>query len=191
MTEAGVIQTERLLLRPWRDTDRAPYAAMMADPEVSCWLGGTLTPEQSNAQIDRFVAAKGDLDSGFLAMERRGDGAFLGAACLRLVPAGHPLVGMVEVGWRLARYAWGSGYATEAARILLAEGFSRLNLGEVVSFTAVSNLRSRAVMERLGLARSPDRDFDHPALAPDHPQRAHVVYALGRSDWIGGGATPA
>ncbi len=186
-----MIETERLILRPWRDTDRAPYAAMMADPEVGYWLGATLSREESDAQIDRFMAANADREPGFLAMERRGDGAFLGAACLRPVPGGHPMVGTVEVGWRMARNAWGSGYATEAARILLAEGFSRLDLGEIVSFTAVSNLRSRAVMERLGFARSPDRDFDHPALAPDHPLRAHVVYVLGRSDWAGGDAKPA
>ena len=186
-----MIETERLILRPWRDTDRAPYAAMMADPEVGYWLGATLTREESDAQIDRFMAANADRDPGFLAMERRGDGAFLGAACLRPVPAGHPMVGTVEVGWRMTRNAWGSGYATEAARMLITDGFSRLDLGEIVSFTAVSNMRSRAVMERLGFARSPDRDFDHPALAPDHPLRAHVVYVLGRSDWASGDAKPA
>lgn len=186
-----MIETGRLFLRRWRDTDRAPYATMMADPEVGYWLGSTLTPEESDAQIDRFMAAKGDREPGFLAMERRGDGAFLGAACLRPVLDGHPLVGTVEVGWRLARNAWSSGYATEAARHLVTDGFSRLGLGEIVSFTAVSNLRSSAVMERLGFARSPDRDFDHPALAPDHPLRAHVVYSLGRSDWACGGANRA
>lgn len=186
-----MIEAERLILRPWRDADRAPYAGMMADPEVGYWLGAILTPEQSNAQIDRFMAAKGDREPGFLAMERRGDGAFLGAACLRRVHEDHPMIGTVEVGWRMARYAWGSGYATEAARILLTDGFSRLDLSEIVSFTAVSNLRSRAVMERLGFARSPDRDFCHPALAPDHPLRAHVVYSLGRSDWACGGANRA
>ncbi len=186
-----MIQAERLILRRWRDADRAPYAAMMADPEVGYWLGAILSTAESNAQIDRFIAAKGDREPGFLAMERRGDGAFLGAACLRRVHEDHPMVGTVEVGWRMARNAWGSGYATEAARFLLAEGFSRLGLVEIVSFTAVSNLRSRAVMERLGFARNPDRDFDHPALAPGHPLRAHVVYTLGRPEWAAGGATPA
>jgi ribosomal-protein-alanine N-acetyltransferase len=83
----------------------------------------------------------------------------------------------VEVGWRLAREAWGHGYATEAARAALDDGFSRVGLAEIVSFTAVSNRRSRAVMERLGLVRDPARDFDHPKLAADHPLRRHVVYA--------------
>jgi len=171
-----MIQTERLLIRPWRDADRAPYAAMMADPEVGCWLGATLTEAEANTQIDRFIAQSDAREPGFLAVERRSDGAFLGAACLRPVQGEHPLAGEFEVGWRLARSAWGAGHATEAARALMGEGFGRLCLTQIVSFTAVSNARSRAVMERLGLERQPARDFDHPALAPDHPLRPHVVY---------------
>jgi RimJ/RimL family protein N-acetyltransferase len=172
-----MIDTPRLILRTWRDADREPYAAMMADPEVGYWLGATLTADQANAQIDRFNEGSGERGPGFLAIERRGDGAFLGAACLREVPADHPLAGEVEVGWRLARSAWGAGYATEAARALIAEGFGTLGCAEIVSFTAVSNVRSRAVMERLGFLRQPQRDFDHPALADGHPLRRHVVYA--------------
>jgi len=171
-----MIETTRLILRAWRDTDREPYAAMMADPEVGYWLGATLDAAQANAQIDRFKEASG-LGPGFLAIERRADHAFLGAACLREVPVGHPLAGEVEIGWRLARSAWGAGYATEAARALLAEGFGPLGCSQIVAFTAVSNLRSRAVMERLAFVRQPERDFDHPALAADHPLRSHVVYA--------------
>jgi RimJ/RimL family protein N-acetyltransferase len=172
-----MIDTPRLILRPWRDVDREPYAAMMADPEVGLWLGAVLTAAQANAQIDRFNQAHGGRGPGFLAIERRDDGAFLGAACLREVPADHPLAGEVEVGWRLARSAWGAGYATEAARALVAEGFGALGCSEIVAFTAVSNMRSRAVMERLGFARQPERDFDHPALEEGHPLRRHVVYA--------------
>jgi RimJ/RimL family protein N-acetyltransferase len=178
-----VIETERMILRRWRDADRAPYAGMMADPEVGYWLGGTLTEARSHAQIDQFATDRVGDEPGFLALERRGDGAFLGAACLRTVPAGHPMSGAIEVGWRLARWAWGGGYATEAARALIAEGFDRLGVEEIVSFTAASNARSRAVMERLGFSRSPARDFDHPALNEEHPLRAHVVYVLSRSAW--------
>jgi RimJ/RimL family protein N-acetyltransferase len=175
-----MIDTPRLILRAWRDADREPYAAMMADPEVGSWLGAVLTTAEANAQIDRFTqsSSSGGRGPGFLAIERRDDNAFLGAACLREVPAGHPLSGEVEVGWRLARSSWGAGYATEAARALLAEGFGALRCSEIVAFTAVSNLRSRAVMERLGFARQPGRDFDHPALAEGHPLRRHVVYRL-------------
>jgi RimJ/RimL family protein N-acetyltransferase len=172
-----MIETARLILRAWRDTDRDPYAAMMADPEVGYWLGATLDAAQANAQIDRFSEVSSGRGPGFLAIERRSDQAFLGAACLREVPAGHPIAGEVEVGWRLARSAWGAGYATEAALALLAEGFGPLGCSEIVAFTAVSNLRSQAVMERLAFVRQPERDFDHPALAVDHPLRSHVVYA--------------
>ncbi len=178
-----MIETARLILRPWRDADRAPYAAMMADPEVGYWLGATLSEAQANAQIDRFVADCGGREPGFLAVERRGDGAFVGAACLREVPDGHPLSGEVEVGWRLARQAWGAGFATEAARALLALGFGDLRLPEIVAFTAVSNARSRAVMERLDFTRRPQRDFDHPGLAEAHPLRRHVVYATTAEDF--------
>jgi RimJ/RimL family protein N-acetyltransferase len=169
------LETERLILRSWRDEDRAPYAQMMADPEVGYWLGSTLTAAEANAQIDRNLAALEATGLGFLALERRVDGAFLGAAVLRPVPAEQPLAGEIEVGWRLARDAWGAGYATEAARALLHHGFSRLGLERIVAFTAVSNARSRAVMERLGFEREASRDFDHPNLAPDHPLRRHVV----------------
>jgi RimJ/RimL family protein N-acetyltransferase len=172
-----MIDTPRLILRPWRDADREPYAAMMADPDVGYWLGATLDKAQANAQIDRFEAGASGRGPGFLAIERRDDGAFLGAACLREVPANHPLSGEIEIGWRLARSAWGAGYATEAARALLAEGFGALGCSEIVAFTAVSNMRSRAVMERLDFVRRPERDFDHPALADGHPLRSHVVYA--------------
>jgi ribosomal-protein-alanine N-acetyltransferase len=173
-----VIETERLVLRPWREADRPPYRAMMADPEVGYWLGGTRSGEEADAQIDRFEAQLAARGLGFLAMERRSDGAFLGAAGLLALTPENPLAPGVEIGWRLARDAWGAGYATEAARALLADGFDRLGLAEIVAFTTRTNARSRAVMERLGFARHAERDFDHPSLAADHPLRPHVVYVL-------------
>lgn len=172
-----MIETARLILRPWRDADRAPYAAMMADPEVGYWLGATLSEEQANAQIDRFLTGSAGRGAGFLAIERRGDGTFLGAAGLLEVSVNLPLAGEVEIGWRLARAGWGVGYATEAARALLAEGFEHLGIPNIIAFTAESNARSRAVMERLAFVRQSERDFDHPALEADHPLRRHVVYA--------------
>lgn len=173
-----MIETVRLILRPWRHGDRTPYADMMADQEVGYWLGGALSEEQANAQVDRFIAASAARGPGWLAVERRDDGAFLGAGCLREVLPEHPLAGEVEIGWRLARSAWGAGYATEAARALLDHGFKHLGIPEIVAFTAISNARSRAVMERLGFERRTHRDFDHPALEAGHPLRPHVVYAM-------------
>jgi RimJ/RimL family protein N-acetyltransferase len=183
-----MIETARLFLRPWRDADHAPYAAMMADPEVGYWLGATLNEAQANAQIDRFMAGSAARGSGFLAVESRADGSFLGAGCLRDVPPDHPLAGEVEIGWRLARAAWGAGYATEAARALVDLGFKQLGFAEIVAFTAVSNARSRAVMERLAFQRQPYRDFDHPALDVGHPLRRHVVYAMSANGYRTGAA---
>ena len=172
------LETERLILRPWRTNDEAPYAAMMADPEVGLWLGRTLDAGESRAQIGRFSEHLAEHGFGFLAIERRDDGVLLGAAGLLALRPDNPLAPGVEIGWRLARHAWGAGYAVEAARAALDDGFGRLGLDEIVAFTAVSNARSRAVIERLGMLRAPERDFNHPALAVDHPLRAHVVYAI-------------
>jgi RimJ/RimL family protein N-acetyltransferase len=171
-----MIETERLLLRQWRDEDREPYAAMMADPEVGYWLAGTQTREQSLAAIDRFQAELDANGFGMLAVERRSDSAFIGAAELERLKSSMPIAPGHEIGWRFACHAWGRGYASEAARALLTDGFERLGLSEIVAFTAVSNSRSRAVMERIGMRHDASRDFDHPALAPDHPLLRHVVY---------------
>ena len=174
------LETERLILRPWREEDRAPYARMMADPEVGYWLGGTLTAAQANAQVDRVLTQQ-DGAPGLMAIERRSDGAFLGGCGLLQVSSNLPFAGEVEIAWRLARAAWGAGYATEAARAVARHGFDSLGLTNIFAFTAESNRRSRAVMERLGFERQAWRDFDHPNLAADHPLRRHVVYVLSRN----------
>lgn len=171
-----MITTERLILRPWREEDRESYAAMMADPEVAYWMGGLQSRETNLAAINRFEAHYRDHGFGWFAIERRGDGAFVGAAGLFVLLTDDPLAPGVEAGWRLARDAWGSGYASEAARAVLADGFERLRLPEIIAFTAEPNVRSQAVMKRIGMVRDPSRDFDHPALAQDHPLRRHVVY---------------
>jgi ribosomal-protein-alanine N-acetyltransferase len=175
-----LIETERLILRPWRAADLDPYAAMMADPEVTDWLGGGQNRAAAEAHLkflNETLEARG---FSILAIERKADGAFVGSAGLAPVREDIPFAPAVEVGWRLARHAWGHGYATEAARAAIDDGFSRLGLAEIVSFTAAGNRRSRAVMERLGLVRDPTRDFDHPKLAAGHPLRPHVVYAAVR-----------
>ena len=170
-----MIETERLILRPWRESDLAAYAAMMADPEVGYWLGGTLTAAQARTQVERLIGS----DDAW-AVERRGESAFIGSVGLSAVGEDIPFAPAVEVGWCLARAAWGHGYATEAAAAVIRHGFARLGLEEIVAFTASTNLRSQAVMERLGLVRDPTRDFDHPKLAADHSLRPHVVYAATR-----------
>jgi RimJ/RimL family protein N-acetyltransferase len=174
-----MIETQRLILRSWREADRAVYAAMMADPDVADWLGGVLTREAADAQFDRCVAHLLVNGFGFLAIERKSDSAFLGAAGLaRVKDERNPLFGAVEIGWRLTRDAWGEGYASEAAQALLAWGFNRHGLESIIAFTTDSNLRSQAVMTRIGMRRREDLDFKHPGLALDHPLRPHVVFEV-------------
>jgi RimJ/RimL family protein N-acetyltransferase len=173
-----VIETDRLILRRWREADLAPYAAMMADPAITDWLGGDQTPAEAEAVLARREAVFEARGFGIWAVERRADGALLGA--VGLDPAGDdmPFAPGVEAAWRLARHAWGFGYASEAARAALDDGFGRCGLGEILAVTAKINLKSQAVMRRLGFAPQPWRDFDHLRLAPGDPLRPHVVYAL-------------
>ncbi|MCZ4497193.1 MAG: acetyltransferase, family protein [Thermoleophilia bacterium] len=172
------IQTERLLLRRWRAADRAPFADLNADPAVTEFLAGALTREQSDAMIDRIEAGFAEHGFGLWAMERRSDRLLLGFTGLSVPAFDAHFTPAVEVGWRLARAAWGHGYATEAARAALGFGFTKVGLEEVVSFTVPQNVRSRAVMERLGMTHDPADDFDHPRLEAASPLRRHVLYRL-------------
>ena len=171
-----MIETRRLILRRWREADRGPYAAMMADPAVAGWLGGVISRAEADRQIDRVEAGFERLGIGGFAVERRSDGALLGSCGLGPINLGAPAPQGVEVGWRLMRAAWGCGYATEAATAALRDGFERLALAEILAFTARTNLRSQAVMARLGLTRDPTLDFDHPGLAASDPLCRHLVY---------------
>jgi RimJ/RimL family protein N-acetyltransferase len=178
------IRTERLLLREWRDSDRAPYAALNADPEVVEHLGGALDRAASDAMIERIVARWAADGHGLWAVERLDDGTFIGFVGLAAPAFEASFTPCVEVGWRLARAAWGHGFATEAAREALRFGFETLGLDEIVSFTVPANGRSRAVMERLGMIRDPADDFDHPNRPPGDPLRRHVLYRLSRERWL-------
>ncbi|MFJ2193040.1 GNAT family N-acetyltransferase [Kitasatospora sp. NPDC087861] len=175
MTE---LRTDRLLIRPWRDTDLAPWAAMNADPEVREHLGDVLTREQSDASVARFQAESAARGYGWLAVEVRATGEFVGFAGLDDVDEGLPFTG-VEIGWRLARAAWGHGYATEAARAVLAHGFGTLGLAEILAVTTATNLRSQAVMRRLGMTSDSADDFEDPD-APEGPLRPNVLFRLRR-----------
>jgi RimJ/RimL family protein N-acetyltransferase len=166
-----VIRTERLVLRQWRDDDRAPFAALNADPVVMEHFPSTMTREQSDAFVDFNIRTIRERGWGLWAVDA--DGTFIGFVGLnepRFMPG-------VEVGWRLARAAWGHGYATEAARAAVAFARDDLRLDEVVSFTATTNLRSQRVMQRLGMTHDPADDFDHPRVE-DARLRRHVLYRL-------------
>jgi RimJ/RimL family protein N-acetyltransferase len=152
-----MLVTARLVLRPWRETDRAAFAALNADPEVARDLGGPLDRVRSDEKFDRYRATFERV--GFARWAIDADGGFAGYAGLMPSTAGHVLGPHVEIGWRLVRAAWGRGYATEASRAALADGFTRLRLDEVLAYTSADNRRSRAVMERLSLRRDRARDF--------------------------------
>jgi RimJ/RimL family protein N-acetyltransferase len=175
-----LIETERLILRRWRAADREPYVAMMLDRQVSDWLGGPFTQAEALARIERNETALAAHGYGRMAMERRADGAFLGYCGLAPTADNLPFDGGYEVGWSVARAGWGQGYAPEAARAVFADGFSRLDLPEILAFTGEANLRSQAVARKLGMRRSPDQDFDHPGLAADHPLKRHLVFVASR-----------
>lgn len=172
------LSTERLLLRRWREADLVPFAAMNADPEVMEHFPAPLSRAESDALVEKIEAGFERHGFGLWALESRADGTFLGFTGLSVPSFEAPFTPAVEVGWRLARFAWGHGYATEAARAALGVAFGELRLGEVVSFTSVRNVRSRAVMERLGMTRDPADDFEHPLIAAGDPLRPHVLYRV-------------
>lgn len=151
---------------------------MNADPEVMEHFPATLDRDEADASFDRISGILASRGWGLWAVDL--DGEFLGFTGLAPVTFHARFTPAIEVGWRLARHAWGHGYATEAARAALAYAWDELELDEVVSMTAVGNIRSRAVMERLGMTREPADDFDHPRVVPGHPLRRHVLYRLRR-----------
>lgn len=175
------IETPRLRLRRWHPDDRAPFAALNADPVVMEHLPALLTPEQSDAMVERIEACFDEHGFGLWATEilhGPDNGRFIGYVGLWPATFEAHFTPAIEVGWRLARPYWGRGYATEAARAATADGFGRLGLAEIVSFTAAGNRRSRRVMEKLGMTHDPADDFDHPGLPDGHPLRRHVLYRL-------------
>ncbi|WP_237067985.1 GNAT family N-acetyltransferase [Microbulbifer guangxiensis] len=177
-------RTARLQLRQWRDSDRVPFAAMNADPQVMEYFPALLSRAESDAGIDRQIAHIEQHGWGFWALERREDRAFLGFVGIKQVADNLPFAPAVEIGWRLGVPFWGCGYATEAAATSLRVAFEQLGLDEVVSFTALPNVRSRAVMERLGMQRDP-ATFEHPLVPQGSGLRTHCLYRLSRIDWRG------
>lgn len=176
-----MIETDRLILRAFREEDRAPMAAINADPRVNEWLGGPITPAMTDATIERVNTHIATHGFGFFAAERKADSRLIGMIGLQVVRDELPPSPGVELGWRLTPDAQGTGLATEGAKAVLAWGFANLDRDELIAFTAHNNLRSQAVMRRIGMAHDPARDFDHPVLAEDHPLRRHVVFVAKRS----------
>jgi RimJ/RimL family protein N-acetyltransferase len=172
------LATPRLRLRPWRESDLEPFAVMNADPRVMEHLSGLKSREESDALAARIMAKFASRGWGLWAVEVVDGAPFIGFTGLAVPDFEAHFTPCTEIGWRLAHDAWGRGYATEAARAVLACGFDALGLEEIVSFTAVTNKRSAAVMERLGMRR--EGEFDHPRFAEGNPIRRHVLYRIGR-----------
>ena len=174
-----ILQTPRLVLREWRDSDHEQFAAMSADPDVMAFLL-PMDRAASDAWIARMQAHCREYAFCQWAVELPGDASLIGAVGLNWVPHKTVFTPAVEMGWRLARAYWGQGYAYEAARAVIDDAFGRLGLDEIVAYTVPANRRSWGLMERLGMTRDPTEDFDHPACPEGHPLRRHVLYRLQR-----------
>ncbi len=176
------LETPRLILRQWRAEDREAFAAMCADPDVMRYFPSCLDRQASDALADRCEALIREKGYGAWALEIKGGPPFVGFTGLHVPDDELPFSPCVEILWRLARPAWGQGYATEAARAALQFGFDALALDDIVSFATVTNHRSRAVMERLGMREEP-LTFAHPQIPADSPLSEHCLYRLHRRDW--------
>lgn len=176
--ENDMIDTDRLVLRPWCDNDREPFWAMCCDPRVMAYLP-PLTRRESDAAVDRMIAVEREHGHVFWALERKVQGDFIGFC--GILPPRSPLFEH-EIGWRLAHSAWGLGLAREAAAASLAWAWASLRVPAVMAITNLANIRSWKLMERLGMVRFPDEDFEHPDLAEGDPLRPHILYRIHRPE---------
>jgi len=177
---AGIAEllTERLILRRWRAEDHEPFVLMNSDPEVMEYYPARLSRAETGASIGRIEGHFSQHGFGLWAAELRVPGEFVGYIGLAVPRFEAHFTPCVEIGWRLRRDHWGKGLATEGARVAARFGFEEIGLDEIVSFTVPANVRSRRVMEKLGMAHDPADDFDHPLLDEGHPMRRHVLYRL-------------
>lgn len=177
------LRTRRLRLRQWRESDREPFAALNADAEVMAYFPAPLGRSESDAlaaREERLIAERG---FGLWAVELAGTSSFIGMVGLAEPRFEAHFTPALEIGWRLDRRHWGRGYAGEAAGAALDYGFRELGRTEIVALTTAANGRSRRLMERLGMTRAAEDDFEHPLLAPGDPLRPHVLYRLARPAW--------
>ena len=172
------LRTDRLCLRRWLVEDRIPFARLNADPRVMEFFPGPLSREESDTRAHRIEAHFEQHGFGLWAVEIPGITRFAGVIGLSIPTFEAPFMPCVEIGWRLDAEYWNRGYATEGARAALEFGFQSLQLEEIVSYTVPGNVRSRRVMERIGMTHSASEDFDHPVLPEGHPLRRHVLYRL-------------
>jgi len=190
MADGPTLETERLLLRRWRDRDLDAFAALNADPEVMEHFPAVLTAEESNQLLRRIDRHFEEYGFGLWAVEIKWAKRFIGFCGLAVPTFETHFTPAVEIGWRFAKDQWGSGYATEAATLVLDFGFEEADLEQILSWTVAANQRSQKVMQRLGMARAPELDFDHPRLLHDERHRRHIVYRITRAEWSQGRSRP-
>jgi RimJ/RimL family protein N-acetyltransferase len=177
-----MIETDRLLLRRWKEHDRDPFAKMNADLRVMEFMPACLSRAESDLLVDRIESRFRERGFGLYAAELRQEKLFIGFIGLAVPVFESHFTPCVEIGWRLAADYWGRGLATEGALVVARQAFGPLGLRALVSFTVPANLRSRRVMEKIGMTHNPSDDFDHPNIPEGHPLRRHVLYRLSRPD---------
>ena len=176
-----ILETARLRLRTWDRADIDPFMAHLNTPSVTRWLGGTIDHEQCRAMIDRMLVRQASTGHCFWVAEAIVDGATLGYCGLqRGAPAGSPVEGKVELGWRLREDVWHRGYAAEAARACIEWGRANLSDQSLLAYTVPGNVPSWSLMEKIGMTRRPDLDFDHPEFPQGHELCRHIVYGIDR-----------
>jgi RimJ/RimL family protein N-acetyltransferase len=179
----AVLRTRRLILRRWKESDLLPFARINADQRVMEFMVGTMTEEethQSVAHMEKHFETHG---FGRWAVEVADSEKFIGFVGISIPSYTLPVSPCVEVAWRICAEEWGKGYAPEAANEAMRDGFERVGLQEIVSFTTLTNLKSRRVMEKLGMRYCPAEDFDHPMVPIGHSLLRHVLYRLSKADW--------
>ncbi len=184
-----IAETDRLIIRNWRETDRELVYEINSDEAVMEFFPFRRDRDEANVFFDRVHAMIAGTGLGFFALEEKASGETIGFCGLARVDHLEPHIpkGTLEIGWRLAARFWGKGFVTEAARALLAHAFEQLGAGEIVSFAVHDNARSTAVMERIGMRRVEGGDFDHPGVPDTHPHlKRHVLYRLTAAEWRSG-----
>lgn len=178
------LETERLILRRWQDSDLAPFAAITSDREVRRYYPNVLTKEETISLIERIESNFQKEGFGLWALELKSSGEFIGYTGLHRPTIKAHFMPCIEIGWQISAKHWGQGYAPEAASKTLEDGFDRIGLEEIVSFTSVANSKSIRVMEKLGMHRNPKDDYLHPFLPEGHPLKPHVLFRLKKTEWL-------
>ncbi len=175
------VETSRLILRQWQESDFQSFAVMCADPQVMAFFPSVLSVSESHQKARYAQSLIAERGWGFWAVEEKDSGRFVGFVGLHIVSDDMPFAPAVEIGWRLSSSCWGQGYATEAAQAALSVGFDQLELGSIVSFAVEENDKSTAVMKRLGMVY--EGGFHHPSFPDGHRLRKHCLYKLSREQW--------